>query len=72
MAHAVTVDAELRADGVGSSTNAVFVFFEKVAVAGPNNDSGEEKSECTRIQNASENGETRVKMAKHGENGKTR
>ena len=34
MAHAVTVDAELRADGVGSSTNAVFVFFEKVAVAG--------------------------------------
>ena len=36
-----------------------------------NNDGGEEKSECTRIQNASENGETRVKMAIHGENGKT-
>ena len=42
------------------------------AVTRWNNDGGEEKSECTRIQNASENGETRVKMAIHGENGKTR
>ena len=42
------------------------------AVTRWNNDGGEEKSECTRIQNASENGETLVKMAKHGENGKTR
>ena len=42
------------------------------AVTRWNNDGGEEKSECTRIQNASENGKTQVKMAKHSENGKTR